>query len=363
MPSIRSIRSVPNRAFCPMWLRSRPESSTIYPAGTVVTAPDPQFALLMGLAERADVIVDFRGLANGTVIRMINTAPDAPFGGFPDIPADPGTTGQVMQFVVNTTPANAGGPLGASPTDPVLADGATPNPNAATDPTLLVLPAEAALAAPTVTRDVSLNEETSGQVCVTIDPAGVITVVQVLPPPPQTQAQIAATCAALGAVPMAPRAALLGIVDFSMPGMPMGMPLMWNDTMGMSTPMQVTLQNGGIVTVPVTENPVITNGVAPIEEWNMYNFTMDAHPIHLHLVRFQVINRLPIPGMVPAPVPFPQQPWETGFKDTVIAYPGEITTVRAAIRYRRLIRLALPHRRARGQRDDAAVYCFGHMHV
>ena len=30
---------------------------------------------------------------------MINTAPDAPFGGFPDIPADPATTGQVMQFV------------------------------------------------------------------------------------------------------------------------------------------------------------------------------------------------------------------------------------------------------------------------
>jgi FtsP/CotA-like multicopper oxidase with cupredoxin domain len=23
------------------------------------------------------------------------------------------------------------------------------------------------------------------------------------------------------------------------------------------------------------------------------------------------------------------QPWETGFKDTVIAYPGEITTVKA----------------------------------
>ena len=59
-------------------------------------------ALLMGLAERADVIVDFRGMKNGTVVRMLNTAPDAPFGGFPDIPADPATTGQVMQFVVNS---------------------------------------------------------------------------------------------------------------------------------------------------------------------------------------------------------------------------------------------------------------------
>ena len=60
----------------------------------------PEVALLMGLAERADTIVDFSNLPAGTVrVRMINTAPDAPFGGFPDIPADPTTTGQVMEFV------------------------------------------------------------------------------------------------------------------------------------------------------------------------------------------------------------------------------------------------------------------------
>ena len=67
-----------------------------------VNAPFKDQALLMGLAERADVLVDFRGLKNGTIIRMINTAPDAPFGGFPDVPADPATTGQVMQFRVNS---------------------------------------------------------------------------------------------------------------------------------------------------------------------------------------------------------------------------------------------------------------------
>jgi len=49
-----------------------------------VPATDPQQALLMGLAERADVIVDFRGLVDGDIVTMINTAPDAPFGGFPD---------------------------------------------------------------------------------------------------------------------------------------------------------------------------------------------------------------------------------------------------------------------------------------
>ncbi len=60
----------------------------------------------MGPSERADVIVDFTGLADGTRVRMINTAPDAPYGGFPDVPADPGTTGQVMEFVVSAALAN-----------------------------------------------------------------------------------------------------------------------------------------------------------------------------------------------------------------------------------------------------------------
>ena len=66
--------------------------------------------------------------------------------------------------------------------------------------------------------------------------------------------------------------------------------------------------------------------MAPIEEWEIYNFTEDAHPIHLHLVRFEVVERRLFDG-----TPSPNgstQPWESGFKDTVIAYPGEITTVR-----------------------------------
>ena len=69
--------------------------------GTPTPAAAPEVALLMGLAERADTIVDFSNLPAGTVrVRMINTAPDAPFGGFPDIPADPSTTGQVMEFAL-----------------------------------------------------------------------------------------------------------------------------------------------------------------------------------------------------------------------------------------------------------------------
>ena len=46
----------------------------------------------------------------------------------------------------------------------------------------------------------------------------------------------------------------------------------------------------------------------------------------------------------------PPESWELGRKDTVIAHARE-----GALRPRRPLRLALPHRRARGQRDDAAV--------
>jgi len=39
--------------------------------------------------------------------------------------------------------------------------------------------------------------------------------------------------------------------------------------------------------MPVTENPVLDS----IEIWNLINLTDDSHPIHLHLVRFQILDR------------------------------------------------------------------------
>jgi FtsP/CotA-like multicopper oxidase with cupredoxin domain len=71
----------------------------------------------------------------------------------------------------------------------------------------------------------------------------------------------------------------------------------------------------------ITENPA----VGATEVWEMHNFTADAHPIHVHEVQFQVVNRQP---MGPGPARPPER-WETGFKDTVIAYPGEITRIKA----------------------------------
>jgi spore coat protein A len=258
-------------------------------------APHPQQALLMTLAERADVIVDFSGLPDGTVVTMINTAPDTPFGGFPDDPADPDTTGQVMQFVVNSALLQ-------------------PSDMNATKGYRLVPVSEGSLGPAVVTRQVSLNEGESEEVCVEEDGDGNLVQVMGSHPP---------DCAG-GGEPFGPKEALLGTVDLGGPDGPAGTSLKWTDTTGASTPVNVQLQSGATLTVNVTENPT----VGDTEEWEIYNFTADAHPIHLHLVRFQVMSREAIPGFEPvAPTVLPT---EAGYKDTVISYPGEITRVRAS---------------------------------
>jgi FtsP/CotA-like multicopper oxidase with cupredoxin domain len=269
-----------------------PGNGTLPP---LVPAPNPQQALLMGLAERADVIVDFSGLPDGTRIRMTNTAPDAPFGGFPDVPADPDTTGQVMEFVVNSAVLQPSDALTALPLN-------------------LKPKAEKRLAKKVdLTRQVSLNEGESEEVCVDVDAAG--NVVQVAGTPPN--------CPGMSA-PFGPKEALLGQVDLT-GAAPAGIPLKWTDTTGASTPVPVTLADGVTVKmINVTENPTLGD----TEDWEMYNFTADAHPIHLHLVRFEVMGRTLLDGVTPSPNGS-LQPWEEGFKDTVISYPGEITTVRA----------------------------------
>ena len=67
-------------------------------------APVQLDQLLLGLAERADVIVDFTGLPVGTDLYLINEGPDEPFGGGEPEEAfeaaDPATTGQVLKLTV-----------------------------------------------------------------------------------------------------------------------------------------------------------------------------------------------------------------------------------------------------------------------
>ncbi len=216
--------------------------------------------LLMALAERADVIVDFTNVPVGNYV-LANVGPDEPFGG--GVPgddfevADPGTTGQILQFRV--VPA-------------LDADDSTP-------PQFLRLPTITPLPAATVTRQLALIEE-AGE-----------------------------GADEEGEEVEGPVEALLGTVAAGV----------WTERKWMD---------------PVTENPE----VGATEVWEIYNTTADAHPMHIHEIAFEVVNReglvLNTEGEVNEPIQLDghitaPEPWETGFKDTVIAYPGQVTRVRA----------------------------------
>jgi spore coat protein A len=209
--------------------------------------------LLMGLAERADLIVDFTNVPVGNHI-LRNVGPDEPFNGVVETPADPDSTGQVLQFRV--VPA-------------VAADPTTP-------PQFLVLPALTRLSGGTPRR-LALLEKASEF------------------------------------FEDAPVEALLGTVEGDPNSAPAAtMEKEWED--------------------PVTENPAI----GATEVWEYYNATADAHPMHIHEVAFQVVNRQAIVideanGTVQVDAnsaPTPPESWENGWKDTVIAYPGQVTRLR-----------------------------------
>jgi spore coat protein A, manganese oxidase len=83
--------------------------------------------------------------------------------------------------------------------------------------------------------------------------------------------------------------------------------------------------------MPITEKPTL----GTTEIWEFVNLTDDSHPIHLHLVRFQILDRrrfdtfdyqskgtLRFVGPVQPPEAF-----ESGWKDTVRADPGMVTRI------------------------------------
>jgi len=82
---------------------------------------------------------------------------------------------------------------------------------------------------------------------------------------------------------------------------------------------------------PVSEKPELDS----VEIWELMNLTEDTHPIHLHLVRFQVLDRQLFDAdeyktsgkleLVRARVP--PAPNEAGWKDTVRVDPGSITRI------------------------------------
>ena len=239
--------------------------------------------VLLGPAERADLVVDFTAVPRGSWL-LRNVGPDDPFGGGEFEPADPETTGQVMQFRV----------------------GRARTPDLSTPPEHLLLPPVPALPEATVVRRLGLVEISS-----------------------TTDEEV-------------PVQALLGVVE--------------GDPGDASGP-------GGLVHArewheAVTEHP--EHGSC--EVWEIYNTTADAHPIHVHEVAFEVVNRQdidlhpvepeesdvhvhetaasvgPLMGMAgaavgivrlrPGSVARGPEPGESGRKDTVLAYPEQVTRIR-----------------------------------
>lgn len=82
---------------------------------------------------------------------------------------------------------------------------------------------------------------------------------------------------------------------------------------------------------PVTEKPLLGS----VEIWELMNLTEDVHPIHLHLVRFQILERQQFDSdtyLVNGKLnfmgnPSPPAPEEAGWKDTVRVEPGTITRI------------------------------------
>ena len=83
--------------------------------------------------------------------------------------------------------------------------------------------------------------------------------------------------------------------------------------------------------MPVTEDPTLGS----TEIWTLLNFTDDSHPIHLHMVRFQILDRRSFEpeayyhgGKIQyIGEAIPPAANESGWKDTVQAHPGMATRI------------------------------------
>jgi len=155
-------------------------------------------------------------------------------------------------------------------------------------------------------RDLALLEEDSELICSTTEADGAI----VWDPQAEPNPEEPGTCRLKGtndstvdSKPFGPKAVLLGIN-------------------GSSTDFRRTLW----------EDPIVTNPKKDTTEiWEFWNWSEDSHPIHIHLVKFRVLSRIRFntSTAIVAEEAEPAVPTEAGWKDTVIAYPGEVTKVAA----------------------------------
>jgi spore coat protein A len=93
----------------------------------------------------------------------------------------------------------------------------------------------------------------------------------------------------------------------------------------------VMLLNGAHWDMPVTEKPVLNS----TEIWSFINLTDDSHPIHLHMVRFQLLDRRPFDlsvyqltgKVVFTGLAVPLTANELGWKDTARVDPMTVTRI------------------------------------
>jgi spore coat protein A len=128
------------------------------------------------------------------------------------------------------------------------------------------------------------------------------------------------------------------------------------DEYGRILPLLGTYDPTGVAnhgTMDFNEPPTEFPSVGSTEIWEFWNTTEDAHPVHMHLVQFRILNREGFTGPTSATVmpqgwtgvrlepgavldgaPVVAPAHEQGLKDTVVCPPGMVTRVAAAFNRR-----------------------------
>ncbi|MDD5617162.1 MAG: multicopper oxidase domain-containing protein [Candidatus Methanoperedens sp.] len=308
---------------------------------------DPVMPMKLTLmpGERADVIIDFTGIAPGTILLMRNTGRTPyPKGKSPQ----GSTTGRIMQFKVVAAPVP---PYTPGTFDPTVATATLRSGTGGQSPPIVrfVNPATGTkLVTPANVRQLTLNEVLKPASTATDPVTGLTT-----------------------AYPGGPLEILVNNTKYE--GLSSDMTTFPGGVRPDFTPLTI----GGKVTY-YSEVPK----EGDTEMWEIINLTADAHPIHLHLVQFQLVNRqnfnknnyigayaaaFPVPaggvaafipafgpplhytngttfaatpvklttflGGNPDVMPFlqgavmPPATNEAGWKDTIMALPGQVTRI------------------------------------
>ena len=139
------------------------------------------------------------------------------------------------------------------------------------------------------------------------------------------------------------------------------MPLLGSFQMAGDEPYLNYPNQSNLGTLSFSQLPTETPKLGSTEVWEFWNNTVDAHPIHMHLVRFRLLNREVFSMSATAPIdnatglqvmaetkpmvngwtgerllpgavqlsglPIAAPKHEAGWKDTILCYPGEVTRV------------------------------------